>query len=107
MPSLKTLLEKEKQRKNKLAESTQSLGFSQAFEFGERSNLEYVVPCPSSSFSRFKFFPFKASKNLSGGKRDIGPRNKARNIFRPTASQSSSINNPVTDFPKWEKYFQI
>lgn len=59
MPSLKTLLEKEKQRKNKLAESTQSLGFSQAFEFGERSNLEYVVPCPLSPFSRLNFFPFE------------------------------------------------
>jgi nucleoporin NUP82 len=40
MPSLKALLEREKQRKDKLAESTQGLGFSQAFEFGERSNLE-------------------------------------------------------------------
>lgn len=42
MPSLKTLSEKEKRRKDKLAESTQGLGFSQIFEFGERSNLEYV-----------------------------------------------------------------
>jgi nucleoporin NUP82 len=40
MPSLKALLEREKQRKDKLAESTQGLGFSQAFEYGERSNLE-------------------------------------------------------------------
>lgn len=42
MPSLKALLEKERHRKDKLAESTQGLGFSQVFEFGERSNLEYV-----------------------------------------------------------------
>ncbi|KAF9469037.1 hypothetical protein BDZ94DRAFT_1182915 [Collybia nuda] len=42
MPNLKMLLEKEKQRQNQLAENTQSLGFSQAFEFGERSNLERV-----------------------------------------------------------------
>ncbi|GLB33650.1 putative nuclear pore component [Lyophyllum shimeji] len=40
MPALKELTEKEKRRKEKLAESTQGLGFSQAFEFGERSNLE-------------------------------------------------------------------
>lgn len=40
MPSLKALLEKERHRKDKLAESTQGLGFSQVFEFGERSNLE-------------------------------------------------------------------
>jgi len=42
MPSLKSLLGKEKYQKDILAESTQGLGFSQAFEFGERSNLEYV-----------------------------------------------------------------
>ncbi|RDB22839.1 Nucleoporin nup82 [Hypsizygus marmoreus] len=40
MPSLKALLEKEKKRKDRLAESNQALGFSQAFELGERSNLE-------------------------------------------------------------------
>ncbi|KAF5387691.1 hypothetical protein D9615_000250 [Tricholomella constricta] len=39
-PALKELLEKEKRRKEKLFESNKGLGFSQAFEFGERSNLE-------------------------------------------------------------------
>ncbi|KAG5643781.1 hypothetical protein DXG03_009660 [Asterophora parasitica] len=39
-PALKELSEKEKRRKEKLTESTQGLGFSQAFEFGERSNHE-------------------------------------------------------------------
>jgi len=39
-PALKELLEKEKRRKEKLVESSQGLGFSQVFEFGERSNLE-------------------------------------------------------------------
>jgi hypothetical protein len=55
MPNLKALLEKEKQRKNKLTESTQSLGFSQAFEFGERSNLECVV-FPFMLFLTLMFF---------------------------------------------------
>lgn len=40
MPALKTLMEKEKQRKDKLAETNGTLGFSQAFSFGQRSNIE-------------------------------------------------------------------
>ncbi|KIK65419.1 hypothetical protein GYMLUDRAFT_38873 [Collybiopsis luxurians FD-317 M1] len=40
MPSLKALLEKERRRREKAAEENKSLGFSQAFEFGERSNYE-------------------------------------------------------------------
>ncbi|KAG5637461.1 hypothetical protein H0H81_004478 [Sphagnurus paluster] len=39
-PALQELGEKEKRKKEKLAESNQTLGFSQAFEFGERSNVE-------------------------------------------------------------------
>lgn len=42
LPSLKALVEKEKQKKIKLADSTNTLGFSQAFELGERSNFERV-----------------------------------------------------------------
>ncbi|KAF8897384.1 hypothetical protein BD779DRAFT_1432160 [Infundibulicybe gibba] len=40
LPNMKALLEKEKKRKAKAAQNNQALGFSQAFEFGERSNLE-------------------------------------------------------------------
>ncbi|TFK43370.1 hypothetical protein BDQ12DRAFT_622288 [Crucibulum laeve] len=40
LPGLKALLQKEKQRKDKVADSNRTLGFSQAFELGERSNLE-------------------------------------------------------------------
>ncbi|KAF5370096.1 hypothetical protein D9758_001201 [Tetrapyrgos nigripes] len=40
MPSLKAMVVKEQLRKSKTAESTRSLGFSQAFELGERSNFE-------------------------------------------------------------------
>lgn len=39
-PPLKTLMEKERQRKDKLAQSNGSLGFSQAFNLGQRSNIE-------------------------------------------------------------------
>lgn len=39
-PALKNILEREKLRKDKLVENNQQLGFSQAFEYGERSNLE-------------------------------------------------------------------
>lgn len=39
-PALKNILEKEKLRKDKVVENNQQLGFSQAFEYGERSNLE-------------------------------------------------------------------
>ncbi|KAJ7591256.1 hypothetical protein C8J56DRAFT_1136358 [Mycena floridula] len=40
LPTLKTIVEKENQKKLKLADSTQTLGFSQVFELGERSNFE-------------------------------------------------------------------
>jgi nucleoporin NUP82 len=40
MPNLRALKEKEEQRKNKVAETNGSLGFSQAFGFGQRSNIE-------------------------------------------------------------------
>ncbi|KAJ4472331.1 hypothetical protein J3R30DRAFT_3524569 [Lentinula aciculospora] len=40
MPSLKDLMEKESRRRNKAVEENRNLGFSQAFEFGERSNYE-------------------------------------------------------------------
>ncbi|KAF9008902.1 hypothetical protein BDQ17DRAFT_1349165 [Cyathus striatus] len=40
MPSLKALVEKEKSQKNKTMENNKSLGLSQAFELGERSNFE-------------------------------------------------------------------
>jgi nucleoporin NUP82 len=40
MPGLKELMEKEKRRREKLDESNKALGFSQAFELGERSNYE-------------------------------------------------------------------
>lgn len=40
IPNLKALAEKERRRKEKLLESPQSLGVSQAFELGERSNYE-------------------------------------------------------------------
>ncbi|KAG6837957.1 hypothetical protein H0H93_008351 [Arthromyces matolae] len=41
-PSLKDIFEKEKRRNAKVAESKQNLGFSQAFELGERSNAERI-----------------------------------------------------------------
>ncbi|KAF8914080.1 hypothetical protein CPB84DRAFT_1832863 [Gymnopilus junonius] len=40
LPSLRSLAEKEGQMGKKTAESNQSLGFSQAFEYGQRSNLD-------------------------------------------------------------------
>ncbi|KAJ3808781.1 hypothetical protein F5876DRAFT_45305 [Lentinula aff. lateritia] len=40
MPSLKALLEKERRRHNQAMTENPGLGFSQAFEFGERSNHE-------------------------------------------------------------------
>jgi nucleoporin NUP82 len=42
LPALQKLGEKERQLGNKKAEVNQNLGFSQAFEYGEQSNLEYV-----------------------------------------------------------------
>lgn len=42
LPALQKLEEREKQQGKKIAEVNQNLGFSQAFEYGERSNLEYV-----------------------------------------------------------------
>lgn len=42
MPSLKALLEKERRRHNQAMTENPGLGFSQAFEFGERSNHEFV-----------------------------------------------------------------
>ncbi|KAG6855012.1 hypothetical protein C0991_005941 [Blastosporella zonata] len=41
-PSLKEIFEKEKRRNEKVVESNQGLGVSQAFEFGERSNSERI-----------------------------------------------------------------
>lgn len=43
LPSLKELLKQETERKKKLAENNRGLGFSQAFELGERSNNECVL----------------------------------------------------------------
>lgn len=40
MPSLKALAEKERRRTERLSESTQPLGVSQAFDLGQRSNYE-------------------------------------------------------------------
>ncbi|KXN86370.1 Nucleoporin nup82 [Leucoagaricus sp. SymC.cos] len=40
MPNLKALVEEEKKRKDRAAEINGSLGFSQAFGFGQRSNIE-------------------------------------------------------------------
>ncbi|KDR83564.1 hypothetical protein GALMADRAFT_219385 [Galerina marginata CBS 339.88] len=40
LPPLQSFLEKEKERGKKHAESTKTLGFSQAFEYGERSNFD-------------------------------------------------------------------
>jgi nucleoporin NUP82 len=43
LPSLKAMLEKERERKRKFSEANQGLGVSQAFHFGEVSNYEYVL----------------------------------------------------------------
>jgi nucleoporin NUP82 len=51
VPSLKAMLEKERERKNKFAEANQGLGVSQAFHFGEVSNYE----CVFSTHSAFRF----------------------------------------------------
>ncbi|KIM46011.1 hypothetical protein M413DRAFT_441079 [Hebeloma cylindrosporum] len=40
LPPLENLVKKEKERGKKHEESSQNLGFSQAFEYGERSNLD-------------------------------------------------------------------
>lgn len=45
MPHLKILKEKEKTQRTKFAEANKGLGFSQAFEFGERSIIESVLRC--------------------------------------------------------------
>ncbi|KAF9263555.1 hypothetical protein L218DRAFT_901764 [Marasmius fiardii PR-910] len=39
-PQLKIILEKDRERRAKMVETNRSLGFSQAFEFGQRSNHE-------------------------------------------------------------------
>ncbi|KAF9222099.1 hypothetical protein BS17DRAFT_784420 [Gyrodon lividus] len=40
MPSLKDVVAREEQRRKRLSDNSQSLGVSQAFELGERSNIE-------------------------------------------------------------------
>src|SRR6266700_6261835 len=40
LPALKNLVEKEKEKGKMYKERSQNLGFSQAFEYGERSNVE-------------------------------------------------------------------
>ncbi|KAJ3991757.1 hypothetical protein F5050DRAFT_1812174 [Lentinula boryana] len=40
MPNLTSLVEKERRRRNKAAEENSGIGFSQVFEFGQRSNHE-------------------------------------------------------------------
>jgi hypothetical protein len=49
------MLEKEAVYKNKLSASNKGLGFSQAFELGQRSHFEYVshVPLPPDYSSLF------------------------------------------------------
>jgi len=42
LPSLKALVEKEKAKHDNSANLNRTLGFSQAFEYGKRSNEEYV-----------------------------------------------------------------
>lgn len=42
LPALRKLGEKEKRQGKKVAEVSQNMGFSQAFEYGEQSNVEYV-----------------------------------------------------------------
>lgn len=42
MPSLKDVVAKEEQRRKRDSDNSRSLGVSQAFELGERSNIEYV-----------------------------------------------------------------
>ena len=42
MPSLKDVVAKEEQRKKRDSDNSRSLGVSQAFELGERSNNEYA-----------------------------------------------------------------
>ena len=43
LPNLKELHEKEERIRKKLADHQESLGVSQAFELGERSNAELVL----------------------------------------------------------------
>jgi nucleoporin NUP82 len=42
LPNLKDMVEKENAYKKRFSESNRSLGLTQAFEFGERSNTQYV-----------------------------------------------------------------
>jgi hypothetical protein len=42
---LKALAEKQKQKGKKHREASQSLGFSQAFEYGELSNIRFFCFC--------------------------------------------------------------
>ena len=42
MPSLQDVVAKEEQRKKRDSDNSRSLGVSQAFELGERSNNEYA-----------------------------------------------------------------
>lgn len=42
MPSLRDTVAKEEQRKKRVSDNSRSLGVSQAFELGERSNIEYA-----------------------------------------------------------------
>jgi nucleoporin NUP82 len=46
LPGLKDLLEKDRARKKKIADTNQGLGVSQAFHLGEISNYEYVSCAP-------------------------------------------------------------
>lgn len=57
LPNLKALMQKEQQRKEKLADSTNALGVQQAFELGERSNLEYVHNSISIRYRRTEIKP--------------------------------------------------
>lgn len=43
VPSLKDVVAKEEQRRKRVSDNSRSLGVSQAFELGERSNTEYVA----------------------------------------------------------------
>lgn len=42
LPALQKLEEKERRQGKKMVQVNQNMGFSQAFEYGEQSNLEYV-----------------------------------------------------------------
>lgn len=68
LPSLKELLKLETERKKKIAESNQELGFSQAFELGERSNNECVNSlCPKLMLTMI----FSRRERISSIEKDI------------------------------------